>query len=72
MAQQPASRVVTLPTQTVAAAQVSHVSHFSHFGMPKLNTAAHEVPELLTQAELHGARVQVDPTETVAACHGSH
>ena len=52
--------------------QVAHVSHLSHFGIPKLNTAALLVHELLTVAEHHASSVVVVPTLIVAAAQVAH
>jgi len=46
-------------------------SHFAPSGIVKSKTAALVVPELTTEAELHGVPVVVDPTVTVAAVPGS-
>ena len=43
----------------------------SHLGIPKFNTAALEVPTLVTVAELHAGRVVVVPTVIVAASQSS-
>ena len=46
----------------------------AHLGIVKLNTAAEEVPELVTLALVQGFQVVVVPTDIVAAaqsCHGA-
>lgn len=47
------------------------VSHLSHFGIVKLNTAALEVPLLVTLAFVQASHVVVVQTEIVAAVHVS-
>ena len=66
-----------LVTQAIQfhAGQVSHCTHWlhvSHFGITKFNTAALEVQELVTHAQVQAAHVVVDHTETVAAVPVSH
>lgn len=51
---------------------VGHVSPVSHLGIPKLNTAAEEVPLLVTVALSQASKVVVVPTLIVAANPVSH
>ena len=70
-----ASHVVVVHTLIVAAAQVfqvSHLSPLSPLGIVKSKTAALDVQELVTLAELQAAQVVVLQTVIVAAVHGSH
>jgi hypothetical protein len=46
---------------------VFQVSHLSPLGIVKSNTAAEEVPELVTVADVHASHVVVDHTVIVAA-----
>jgi hypothetical protein len=77
-AEVPASHVVVDHTVIVAAVPVSqvshlsHLSHFSHSGIVKFSTAALEVQELVTLAEVQGSHVVVVPTVIVAAVPVSH
>jgi hypothetical protein len=68
--------VNTISSQSNSAltidAPVSHVSPFSHSGIVKSNTAALDVQEFTTLAELHGVQVVVDHTVIVAAVPVSH
>lgn len=68
-AQHPASTVVVVPTDIVAAAPDAPVSPLSHFGIQKLNTAAQHVPLLLTVALHHGSSVVVVPIVIVPDGH---
>jgi hypothetical protein len=70
LADDPAAPVDVLPTAMVAAAPVAPVLPVSPFrpeGMPKLKTAAEDVPALTTVAAAPGERVVVVPTAMVAA-----
>jgi hypothetical protein len=70
LADDPAAPVDVLPTAMVAAAPVLPVLPVSPFrpaGMPKLKTAAEDVPALTTVAAAPGERVVVVPTAMVAA-----
>jgi hypothetical protein len=70
----PAEPVVVVPTVTVAAvpvAPVAPVAPVTPVGMPKLNTAALEVPAFVTVADAPGESVVVVPTAIVAAAPGS-
>jgi hypothetical protein len=76
VAEEPADKVVVVPTAMVAAAPVAPVlpvapvAPTSPRGTVKLNTAADVVPELVTDAEVPGAPVVVVPAVTVAAAPG--
>ena len=69
-----ASNVVVVPTVIVAASQSVPSCpsvQATHSGMLKFNTAAVDVQELVTVAELQGVQVDTVPTVIVAAVHGS-
>tara|TARA_R110000868_G_scaffold272976_1_gene532184 strand:- start:807 stop:1106 length:300 start_codon:yes stop_codon:yes gene_type:complete len=73
VAEAPGERVVVVPAAIVAAvpglpvAPVAPVAPVRPEGMPKLKTAAEDVPALATVAEEPGASVVVVPTAIVAA-----
>lgn len=72
---QPSLSVKSMSFQLKAAftiaAPVSHLQPCGHCGTVKLSTALWQSPLLVTQAQLPGAPVVVDPTQTVAAFHVS-
>lgn len=53
--------------QSFQSAHAGHVAPVSHLGIVKLSTAALEVPELVTDADVQAAQVVVLPTVIVAA-----
>jgi hypothetical protein len=73
LADDPGAPVVVVPAAMVAALPagpwlpVAPVAPVWPAGMPKLKTAAEDVPALATVAEEPGARVEVVPTAIVAA-----
>ena len=73
---QPSLSVKSISSQLKAAftiaAQVSHLHPCGHWGTVKLNTALWQSQELVTHAQLPGAQVVVEPTQTVAAFQVSH
>jgi len=79
VADEPGAKVVVVPAAIVAAvpglpvapvAPVGPVAPTAPCGIPKFRTAADDEPELLTVAELPGAKVVVVPTATEAAVPG--
>jgi hypothetical protein len=73
LADDPAAPVDVLPTEMVAAVPVAPVAPVAPVrpeGMPKLKTAALEVPTFVTVAEEPGDSVVVVPAAIVAAVPG--